>query len=1552
MTSMFTFNFRRGFLASKFSAVVRVGVLFLLAGAVRAQAPVVTSLSPARNARSAPRTTDVTVSFSQALSNNASTQQALKVFSQQAGGKKVGTTTVSGNRLTFNPATDFKPGETVQATITGAAQSTNGAAAIPHVFQFTTATTASSGIFSGGFDLGLRSPQGMALGDADNDGDLDLFLQIQSLISIRLNTGGSGDFVESFTVPTTYSTSRLVLGDLDGDGDLDFVAANTVARNNGDATFTTSQLTSFTTAQFSVAPALGDVDGDGDLDLVFPNINGSATVGLNDGNGTFPTVRSLPTVQNNYVSAVALGDLDGDGDLDLLLANQSQNSTVSVRLNNGTGSFSGTQEIGGGGSTLALSDLDGDGDLDLVTSSNVYWNNGSGEFGSPRQGGVGGDALGDVDGDGDLDLIKANSNTVTVRLNNGAGGFISSQNVAVAIGSTQSLALGDLDGDGDLDLVTSKNYGDGLSVRLNQNQPLPLPVLTSLSTTSSAVGSSLVITGTDLVNVTSVTVNGVTVPTADVLSNSPTQLTVVVPTGATTGPVVITTTAGISNGLVLSVLPYFAVKEVSPVRNSVVAPRAAPVAVSFTQDLGTGFDPQQTISVFGQQAGGKKAGTATVSGNTLTLDPSMDFKAGETVFATIKTGVRSSDGQTLAKPHIFQFTAAAAPSPALFNAGTEVSLGLPGPTTFTTGDVDGDGDLDLLLRGFSAATGTNVTVRLNNGAGDFSGNQAVSVGAASVLVLGDIDADGDLDLLTTGSYGGSNIVYVRRNNGQGTFSGNEQVSVGSGASSVILGDLEGDGDLDLVVGNYVPGTASIRFNNGAGIFTGNTELVATGTEAVVVTALGDVDSDGDLDLVTNSRVLLNNGAGGFTSSQVFAGSNVLTSAAQLSDLDGDGDLDLLSNGVRLNDGNGAFGNTQQAGLQGNLGDVDGDGDLDLLTDNSLDNNSLDNTVSVRLNNGRSAFALSQQVQMGPRPSGTTAADLDGDGDLDLLTATYGTNPGAVNVRLNQLPTAPPAVTAITPARNASSVPRTTPVAVTFDRPLSNTYTTQQALNVFSQPGGNKQAGAATVSGNTLTFTPNPSFRAGETILTTLTATAQSTGGASLAQPQVFQFTTATVPSTGTFAGGYELGTGDKPAAQVLVGDVDNDGDLDIVASNTSNEPNNIVSVRRNLGNNTFGNGTDLRVGSFTQAMAWGDIDKNGLLDLLVASTSPNGSSLYVFRNSFSGTAGPTQLPIGSGNISVVLGDVNADSNLDLITTSSSTGSVSVRLNDGTGAFGTAQDIRAVAPESALTVAVGDADGDLDLITNNGVLFNNGIGRFNDLPQLPTGLAATYVAVGDVDRDNDLDYVLVTENADAASSTVRAWLNNGAGTFAPGNSFTVASRPPRIALGDGDGDGDLDLFVATASTLSVYRNNGTGNFSGTPPTAAGATAGGLALADMDNNGTLDIITSVSAPAGIVGVRLNNQLVLASAATQASALLSVYPNPTAGAATLVYTAVAAQTATLTIHDALGQRVAERTVKLQVGANQVPVSAERFSAGFYQLTLRLANGQRLSQKLLVQP
>ena len=95
-----------------------------------ALAPVLIGLSPARNLPNAPRVASVAVGFDQAMSPGAATAGALTVFSQQRGGRMSGSqggaATVSGNTLTFDPTTDFRPGETLYTTLTTAAQSSGG----------------------------------------------------------------------------------------------------------------------------------------------------------------------------------------------------------------------------------------------------------------------------------------------------------------------------------------------------------------------------------------------------------------------------------------------------------------------------------------------------------------------------------------------------------------------------------------------------------------------------------------------------------------------------------------------------------------------------------------------------------------------------------------------------------------------------------------------------------------------------------------------------------------------------------------------------------------------------------------------------------------------------------------------------------------------------------------------------------------------------------------------------------------------------------------------------------------------------------------------------------------------------------------------------------------------------------------------------------------------------------------------------------------------------------------------------------------------------------
>jgi hypothetical protein len=128
------------------------------------------------------------------------------------------------------------------------------------------------------------------------------------------------------------------------------------------------------------------------------------------------------------------------------------------------------------------------------------------------------------------------------------------------------------------------------------------------------------------------------------------------------------------------------------------------------------------------------------------------------------------------------------------------------------GDVDGDGDLDLL----AATFGSMVRVRLNDGAGVFGSGQDVPVdnsAQAYTLALGDVDNDGDLDLLTAtaGSTAG-----LRVNDGSGTFSARPNIPVGNTSYSVDLGDVDGDGDLDLLTANANGANVSIRLNGGTG----------------------------------------------------------------------------------------------------------------------------------------------------------------------------------------------------------------------------------------------------------------------------------------------------------------------------------------------------------------------------------------------------------------------------------------------------------------------------------------------------------------------------------------------------------------------------------------------------------------------------------------------------------------------------------------------------------------------------------------------------------------
>jgi len=280
------------------------------------------------------------------------------------------------------------------------------------------------------------------------------------------------------------------------------------------------------------------------------------------------------------------------------------------------------------------------------------------------------------------------------------------------------------------------------------------------------------------------------------------------------------------------------------------------------------------------------------------------------------------------------------------------------------GDVDGDGDLDLVAGNQGQAN----RLYLNDGAGnpwDEATGSDITTDAHNTytIALGDVDGDGDLDLVA-GNWNQANRLYL--NNGTGDpWAGVTGLDITSDAHvthSVVLGDVDGDGDLDLVAGNggQTPGEVNrLYLNNGTadpwgGVTGANITDDAHETWSVV---LGDVDGDGDLDLVAGNyyqanHLYLNNGTAdpwaGVSGSGITADVDS-TSSIVLGDVDSDGDLDLVEgnqnaevNRLYLNNGT----SDPWAGVSGSditadvhdthtvvLGDVDGDANLDLVAGN-------------------------------------------------------------------------------------------------------------------------------------------------------------------------------------------------------------------------------------------------------------------------------------------------------------------------------------------------------------------------------------------------------------------------------------------------------------------------------------------------------------------------------------------------------------------------------------------------------------------------------------------
>ena len=355
-----------------------------------------------------------------------------------------------------------------------------------------------------------RAGTGVAWGDWDGDGDLDLAVSADSQpvvvyenVDGRLGWDAALDLGWEAPITNTARSTDVAWGDWNGDGDLDLAVANDgapdVVYENEAGTLALDPAAglgwqaAISDTSRTLAVAWGDWDGDGDLDLALGKEGDPAQVLENEGGRLqLDPARQLGWVSPEPLSArdVAWGDWDDDGDLDLALGTRVyENDDNDLRLDP-------ARELGFNGqmpaTSVAWGDVDGDGDLDLAVGNGIfpsaiswldleqynrtdqlYINHGRGRFmaqdlaaepaGADDTRGL---AWGDWDGDGDLDLAAANGSKAGGPQPNlvyeNVGGVLRYATGEEALGwqsaesrLSSSTGWGDWDGDGDLDLALS-----------------------------------------------------------------------------------------------------------------------------------------------------------------------------------------------------------------------------------------------------------------------------------------------------------------------------------------------------------------------------------------------------------------------------------------------------------------------------------------------------------------------------------------------------------------------------------------------------------------------------------------------------------------------------------------------------------------------------------------------------------------------------------------------------------------------------------------------------------------------------------------------------------------------------------------------------------------------------------------------------------------------------------------------------------------------------------------------------------------------------------------